>query len=67
MPKEEIMKMRESMQIGVKMMLQEVEEFVRHRKDFSIYDIMNLADIMKDMSEVDKNIAKANYYDRRVN
>lgn len=52
---------------GVKMFNQELEEIARGKKEFSWKEMMNMSDILKDMSEVEKNLAKADYYDRKMN
>jgi hypothetical protein len=65
MTHEEIKMMRCDMHKGVKMFNQELEEIARSKKDFSWEAMMNMADILKDMSEVEKNLAKADYYDRK--
>lgn len=66
MNKEEICQMRDDMQKGVKMFVQEMEKIGRE-KNLDWQKVMYMSDILKDMSEVEKNIAKANYYDRKVN
>ena len=52
---------------GVKMFNQELEEIAQGKKEFSWEEMMNMSDILKDMSEVEKNLAKADYYDRKMN
>ena len=59
--------MRVDMHKGVKMFNQELEDIARGKKDFSWEEMMDMADILKDMSEVEKNLAKADYYDRKIN
>lgn len=67
MTHEEIKMMRCDMHKGVKMFVQELEDIARGKKEFSWKEMMNMSDILKDMSEVEKNLAKADYYDRKMN
>ena len=67
MTHEEIKQMRCDMHKGVKMFNQELEEIAQGKKEFSWEEMMNMSDILKDMSEVEKNLAKADYYDRKMN
>ena len=66
MSKEEINLMREAMLKGVKMLVEEMEKYARENKSVSWEAMMNMSDILKDMSKVEKNLAEANYYDRKV-
>ena len=66
MSKEEINLMREAMHKGVKMLVEEMEKYARENKSVSWEAMMNMSDILKDMSKVEKNLAEANYYDRKV-
>ncbi len=65
MSKEEIEKLRSDMHTGVKMMLEEMRKMGEQK--FSPADMMKMSDMLKDMSKVEKNLAEANYYDRRTN
>ena len=67
MTKDEIKEMRCDMHKGVKMFNQELEDIARGKKEFSWEEMMNMSDILKDMSEVEKNLAKPDYYDRKMN
>ena len=67
MTHEEIKQMRCDMHKGVKMFNQELEEIALGKKEFSWEEMINMSDILKDMSEVEKNLAKADYYDRKMN
>lgn len=66
MTKEEICQLREDMHKGVKMFVQEMEKIGRE-KNLDWQKAMYMSDILKDMSKVEKNIAEANYYDRKTN
>jgi hypothetical protein len=46
---------------------QEIEDIARSKKEFSWDEMMYMSDILKDMSEVEKNLAKADYYYRKTN
>jgi hypothetical protein len=67
MTHEEIKMMRCDMHKGVKMFNQALEDIARGKKEFSWDEMMYMSDILKDMSEVEKNLAKADYYDRKMN
>jgi hypothetical protein len=67
MTHEEIKMMRCDMHKGVKMFNQELEDIAQSKKEFSWDEMMYMSDILKDMSEVEKNLAKADYYDRKMN
>lgn len=67
MKREEICEMRADMHKGVKMMLENIEDYARSKKVHSMSAMMDMSDMLKDMSEVEKNLAKADYYDRKTN
>lgn len=54
MSKEEINLMREAMHKGVKMLVEEMEKYARENKSVSWEAMMNMSDILKDMSKVEK-------------
>ena len=56
MTKDEIKEMRCDMHKGVKMFNQELEDIARGKKEFSWKEMMQMSDILKDMSEVEKNL-----------
>lgn len=64
MSKEEIEKLRSDMHTGVRMMLDEVRKL--GERGFPVSSMMAMSDILKDMSKVEKNLAEANYYDRKT-
>ncbi len=49
------------------MMIETLTAFGKSKNDFKMGEIMDVSDILKDMSEVEKNLAKADYYDRKMN
>lgn len=65
MAKEETEKLHSEMHTGVKMMLEELRKMGEQK--FSPSGMMMMSDILKDMSKVEKNLAEANYYDRKTN
>lgn len=67
MTKDEGCEMRRDMHKGVKMMIEELTAFGKSKNDFKMDEMMDISDILKDMSEVEKNLAKADYYDRKMN
>ena len=52
------------MHTGVKMMLEEMRKL--GEKGFPLSSMMAMSDMLKDMSKVEKNLAEANYYDRKT-
>ena len=64
--KEEICEIRDDLQKGVKMFVKELERLSRE-KTMGLSEAFALSDMLKDMSEVEKNLAKASYYDRKTN
>lgn len=66
MGKDEILQIRYNMRENVKMLLQEAEGFCKSKKSFSMDEMMDISDMLKDMSEVEKKLAKADYYDRKT-
>jgi hypothetical protein len=65
MSKEEISEMRDDMHKGVKMFVEEMEKIARGGK-LDWKEMMYMSDILKDMSKVEKNLAEACHYDRRM-
>ncbi len=65
MNREEICEMRDNMQKGVKMFVEELEKVGRNKK-LDWQEAMYMSDMLKDMSKVEKNLAEANYYDRKT-
>lgn len=47
---------------GVRMFLDKIEKISREKDTWTLSEMSYVADIMKDMSEVEKNIAKAYMY-----
>lgn len=58
----EKMKMHDDFHSGVRMMLEKMEKMGREKPGWSLCEMGQLADIMKDLSMVEKNLAKAHYY-----
>lgn len=63
MTKEEICAMREKMVETVKIGFDRLHARFSDAKEMQLEDLCKYADIMKDLSEVEKNVAKARYYD----
>lgn len=59
MTNEERKNLYERLHSGVRIMTDKVEKISREKDSWSIMELYQLADIMKDMSEVEKNLAKA--------
>lgn len=59
MTNEERKNMYERFHSGVKMYLDRIEKISREKATWTMTELGDIADIMKDMSEVEKNIAKA--------
>lgn len=67
MAKEETTELRMAIQKGIKMVLEELEEFGKSKKMFSMTEMMDVSDMLKDMTEAGRNLAEADYYERRTN
>lgn len=63
MTKEEICAMRDKMDETVKIGFDRLHTRFSNAKEMQLEDLCKYADIMKDLSEVQKNVAKARYYD----
>ena len=59
MTNEERKNLYERLHSGVRMMTDKVEKISREKDSWSMMELYQLADIMKGMSEVEKNLAKA--------
>lgn len=62
MTNDEKMKMHDSFHSGVRMMLEKMEKMGREKPHWSLCEMGQLADIMKDLSKVEKNLSMAHYY-----
>lgn len=67
MAKEETTELRMAIQKGIKMVLEELEEFGKSKKMFGMTEMMDVSDMLKDMAEAGRNLAEADYYERRTN
>lgn len=47
---------------GVRMMMDKVEKVAREKSSWSLSDLSEMSDIMKDLASSEKDIAKANHY-----
>lgn len=63
MTKEEICAMRDKMDETVKIGFDRLHTRFSSAKEMQLEDLCKYADIMKDLSEVQKNVSKARYYD----
>lgn len=61
MTSEERMKLYDDFHSGVRMMMDKLEKIARSGEAMTLGEMGELADMMKDMSYVEKNIAKAHY------
>ena len=59
MTNEERKNLYERFHSGVRMMIDKVEKVSREKDSWTLMEMYQMADIMKDMSETEKNIAKA--------
>ena len=62
MTKQERMKLHDDMRRGSQMLVERIECSVKDQEKFSWQELMNMADIIKDLSEAEKNLAKACHY-----
>lgn len=58
MSREELKKMQEDLHKGVRMFLDKLEKVGREKTDWTLCEMGQVADIMKDLSTVEKDIAK---------
>lgn len=61
MTNEDRHKLYEDFHSGVRMMMDKLEKIARSEDAMTLAEMGELADMMKDMSYVEKNIAKAHY------
>lgn len=61
MTTEERKKLYDDFHSGVRMFMDKLEKIARSEESMTLAEMGELADIMKDMSYVEKNIAKAHY------
>ena len=61
MTTEERKKLYDDFHSGVRMMMDKLEKIARSEESMTLAEMGELADIMKDMSYVEKNIAKAHH------
>lgn len=62
MTKEERMKLHSDMRKGSQMLVERIEKIAKEQEKFSWQELMYMADIIKDLSEAEKNLAKACHY-----
>ncbi len=63
MTKEEKIALREKMEGTVKIGVERLHRRFSDGKEMQLDDLFKYADILKDMSEIDRNVAKARFYD----
>lgn len=61
MTSEERMKMHEDLSTGVRMVVEKLTKMGREKPTWSLDEMMKISDIMKDMSSVEKNLAKTHW------
>lgn len=59
MTNEERKNLYDRMHSGARMMIEKIEKISREKESWSMMELYQIADIMKDMSELEKNLAKA--------
>ena len=59
---EERVKLYEDFHSGVRMMMDKIEKIVKEKSSWTLCEMGELADIMKDLAMTEKGIAKAHYY-----
>lgn len=47
---------------GIEMVLEKSEKIGREKREWTLYEVGEMSDIVKDMSEALKDIAKTHYY-----
>lgn len=61
MTNEERHKLHEDLSTGVRMVTEKLTKMGREKATWSLDEMMKLADIMKDLSSVEKNLAKTHW------
>lgn len=61
MKTEERMKLYEDFHSGVRMMMDKIEKIAKEKSSWTLCEMGQLADIMKDLATTEKGIAKAHY------
>lgn len=61
MKTEERMKLYEDFHSGVRMMMDKIEKIAKEKSSWTLCEMGQLADIMKDLAMTEKGIAKAYY------
>jgi len=61
MKTEERMKLYEDFHSGVRMMMDKIEKIAKEKSSWTLCEMGQLADIMKDLAMTEKGIAKAHY------
>jgi len=62
MTNEERTKLYNDFHSGVRMMMDKLEKIAREKEGWTLCEMGELADIMKDLAMTEKGIAKAHYY-----
>lgn len=62
MTHEEKMELHNKMHTGSKMILERVENVCRTQSNFTWTELMYMADILKDLAEMEASLAKAHHY-----
>lgn len=61
MKTEERIKLYDDFHSGVRMMMDKIEKMVKEKSSWTLCEMGQLADIMKDLATTEKGIAKAHY------
>lgn len=62
MTSEERKKLYDDFHSGVRMMMDKIEKIAREKSAWSLMEMGELADIMKDLAMTEKALSKANHY-----
>lgn len=66
MTREERLKLHDDMRKGSQMLVEKMEEMARKQNAYSWSEMSCMADIIKDLSEAEKNLAKACHYSKDI-
>lgn len=66
MTREERLKLHDDLRKGSQMLVERMEEMARKQTSYSWSELMYMADMIKDLSESEKNLAKACHYSKDI-
>lgn len=62
MTREQVQRMHDEIEVHAYKLLERVNKYCASTEKYTWAELMNVADIMKDLSEIGKNLAKTKHY-----